>query len=517
MVKSDMQSDNYKRMGRNATMLYIRMLLTMVVTLYTSRVLLQTLGITDFGIYNVVAGFVTMLGFMNGAMSTATQRFLAYELGRSNGKDIKSIFSMSLNIHIIIAVLVFILGETIGLWFLQTKMNIPFDKIDAAKWVFHLSLVSFMVAIISVPYNALIIAHEQMSVFAWVSIIDVTLKLLIVFMLSWFGMNVLVLYALLSLLVALIVFLIYKIYCKLKYSESHFKVYWDRQLFRVMVSHTGWNLWGQLAAAFSGQGVNILLNMFFGPSINAARSIALQVSGALNQFVQNLQVAINPQIIKSYATNNKVYMHQLICLGAKCNFFILLLLALPVLNNIEVILPVWLGIVPSSTSIFVKLVIFTRLIDSLSPPLMTAAQASGHIKLYQFVVGGMLLLNLPLSYIVLSRGGEAYTVFYVGIILSLTALVTRILIISRLIDLKKKKYILDSLIPVVLVSIFVFVLNSLLLTNKINSLIEFVFSVLISVAIVSITVIFIGLTKIERKFLINMLLVLKSKMRIKSD
>lgn len=250
-------------MAKNAGMLYFRMLLTMAVTLYTSRVILQTLGVEDFGIYNVVAGFVTMLGFLNSAMSSATQRFLAFELGKPGDKDMAGIFSMSLNIHILIALFVLILGETLGIWFVRTQLTIPIDRMVAAEWVFHLAVLSFMVSIISVPYNALIIANERMGIFALVSIIDVTLKLLIVFMLSWFGMDKLILYAILTLAVVFIIFMIYRSYCKVKFAESRFRLYWDKKLFHIMLSYTGWNLWGNVASVMSGQGVNVMLNIFW--------------------------------------------------------------------------------------------------------------------------------------------------------------------------------------------------------------------------------------------------------------
>lgn len=493
-----MESNKYKRMAKNAGMLYFRMLLTMAVTLYTSRVILQTLGVEDFGIYNVVAGFVTMLGFLNSAMSSATQRFLAFELGQSGKKDMRGIFSMSMNIHILIAVLVLLMGETLGLWFVRTQLTIPIDKMVAAEWVFHLALLSFMVSIVSVPYNALIIAHEKMSIFALVSILDVTLKLLIVFMLSWFGMDKLILYALLSLAVVFAIFLVYRSYCKSKFIESRFRLYWDRRLFNIMLSYTGWNLWGNIAGVMSGQGINVLLNIFFGPTVNAARAIAMQVSGALNSFVQNLQVAINPQIIKSYAAQDMDYMHKLVCYGAKYNFFVLLLLALPVLNNIELILPVWLGVVPESTAIFTKLIIINILIDSLSPSLMTAAQATGRIKLYQFVVGGLLLINVPASYIVLKMGGAPYTVFYVAIGLSILALLARVYLISNLIKMKKKMYLVDSMIPILSVVTIVFVINYFLEEKFTNSLIGFFLSVFASGALVIVAVLLVGLKKDER-------------------
>lgn len=511
MTLNKMPDNKYKRMVKNAGLLYFRMLLTMAVALYTSRVVLQTLGVDDFGIYNVVAGFVTMLGFLHGAMSSATQRFLAFELGKPGDKDVRGIFSMSLNIYILIALFVLILGETIGLWFLKTHMTIPIDRMLAAEWVFHLALLSFMVTIVSVPYNALIIAHEQMSIFALVSIVDVILKLLIVFMLGWFGMDKLILYGLLSLVVVFIIFMIYRNYCKNKFVESRFRLYWDKKLFNTMLSYTGWNLWGNIAAVMSGQGVNVLLNIFFGPSVNAARAIAMQVSGALNSFVQNVQVAINPQIIKSYAARDMDYMHQLVCYGAKYNFFLLLLLSLPVLNNIELILPIWLGVVPESTSIFTKLVICNILIDSLSPPLMTAAQATGRIKLYQFIVGGILLINVPASYFVLKRGGGPYTVFYVAIGLSLIALLFRIYLISYLIEMKKRTYIINSIVPVVSVAVLVFVINYFINMRFSNLLLEFLVSVLVSGILVVIAVLIVGLKRNERIFLSKIFFKLKQK------
>lgn len=498
-------------MAKNAAMLYFRMLLTMTVALYTSRVILQTLGVEDFGIYNVVAGFVTMLGFLHGAMSSATQRFLAFELGQSGEKDVRGIFSMSLNIHILIALFVLLLGETIGLWFVKTQLTIPIDRLYAAEWVFHLALLSFMVTIISVPYNALIIAHEQMGIFAAVSIVDVTLKLLIVFMLGWFGMDKLILYGLLSLSVVFIISMVYRGYCKSRFVESKFRLYWDRRLFNTMLSYTGWNLWGNIAAVMSGQGINVLLNIFFGPSVNAARAIAMQVSAALNSFVQNLQAAVNPQIIKSYAAQDMAYMHKLVCYGAKYNFFVLLLLALPVLNNIELILPIWLEVVPESTSIFVKLVIYIILIDSLSPSLMTAAQATGRIKLYQFVVGGILLINVPASYIVLKMGGAPYTVFYIAIGLSIVALLARVYLISFLIEMKKSRYIVDSMVPVLSVAALVFIINYFVDVKFPSSLLGFFLSIFTSGVLVVITVLMVGLKKDERVVLSKVFFKMKEK------
>ncbi|MGP9670036.1 hypothetical protein ACT3S9_01750 [Pseudoalteromonas sp. AOP31-A2-14] len=496
------QNTKYKRMAKNAGMLYFRMLLTMGVALYTSRVVLQTLGVDDFGIYHVVAGFVTMLGFLHGAMSSATQRFLAFELGKSGEKDMPGIFSMSINIHILIALVVLILGETIGLWFVKTQMTIPPDRMLAAQWVFHISLVSFMITIISVPYNALIIANEKMSVFAWVSIFDVMLKLLIVFMLGWFGFDKLILYALLSLCVVLIIFLIYRAYCHSKFKDSQFKFYWDKTLFKVMMSYTGWNLWGNVAAVMSGQGVNILLNIFFGPAVNAARAIAMQVSAALNSFVQNIQVAVNPQIIKSYAENDIAFMHQLVCYGAKYNFFVLLFLSMPVVINTELVLEAWLGSVPDYAVIFLQLMILNILIDAISAPLITSAQATGRIKLYQIVVGGILLLNVPLSYLLLKIGSEPYIVVLAGVCTSIFALLARLVILKKLIELSVVKFFTGVVIRSLLIISFTSALYYFILSFFSKSLGFWWGSIIISICVLVAIAIF-GLEKQERNFLLK--------------
>lgn len=497
-----MSNNNYKRMAKNAGMLYFRMLLTMGVALYTSRVILQTLGVEDFGIYNVVAGFVTMLGFLNSAMSSATQRFLTFELGKSQTKDVRGVFSMSMNIHILIAITIFFLGETIGLWFLKTQMTIPMDRMFAAEWVFHLALISFMVNIISVPYNAMIIANEEMSVFARVSIISVVLKLLIVFMLTWFGTDKLIIYGVLSLIVTIIIFLIYKSYCENKFLDSRFKLFWDKKIFSVMISFTSWNMWGNVASVMSSQGVNVVLNIFFGPAVNAATAIATQASGALNSFVQNLQVAINPQIIKSYAAKDMLYMHQLVCYGAKYNFFLLFFLSVPILVNTDLVLNIWLGSTPDYTSIFLRLTIINILINCISAPLMTSAQATGKIKLYQTLVGGILLLNLPISYLVLKLGGEPYVVLFVGIVISIFAFLARLLILKNLISLPIKEYLKEVIGRGLLIVASVGILYYLFFILILDTLGFWLDSVFISI-LTLVTIVTFGVGKSERNVIVR--------------
>ena len=496
-----MNTSNNKRIAKNTMMLYIRMLLTMAVTLYTSRIVLNTLGVEDFGIYNVVGGFVAMFGFLNSSMASATQRFLSFEIGRKDNIQLRNVFSMSVNIHFIIAFVIFIFAETVGLWFVTTQLTIPAERMLAAQWVYQFSIFALMVNMVSVPYNAIIIAHERMNVFAWVSIAEVSLKLLIVFMLQWFGFDKLKLYAVLMFGVSLFIRLIYGVYCNQKFKESKFRYYWDKPLFKILVSYAGWNLWGNAAGTIRGQGVNILLNIFFGPVINAASGIAYQVSAAMNLFVVNFQMAINPQIIKSYASEELKYMHQLIYQGAKYSFFLLFTLTLPILFETQYILKLWLNIVPEYTAVFTQLVIINVLIDSVSGPLMTAAQASGKIKLYQSVVGGLLVLNLPISYLFLKMGLSPEVTLYVSIGISIIALYARLKIISPLVNLNVFdffKTVIMRIIPVVLVSL---ILPVLAFPSLEESFLKLLLTVMTSILSALITIYYIGLGKTEQEFM----------------
>ena len=496
-----MNTSNNKRIAKNTMMLYIRMLLTMAVTLYTSRVVLNTLGIEDFGIYNVVGGFVAMFGFLNSSMASATQRFLSFEIGRKDNIQLRNVFSMSVNIHFIISFVIFIFAETVGLWFVTTQLSIPAERMLPAQWVYQFSIFALMVNMVSVPYNAIIIAHERMNVFAWVSIAEVSLKLLIVFMLQWFGFDKLKLYAVLMFGVSLIIRLIYGVYCNQKFKESKFRYYWNKPLFKTLMSYASWNFWGNAAGTIKGQGVNILLNIFFGPAINAARGIAYQVSGAMNLFVVNFQMAMNPQIIKSYASEDLKYMHQLIYQGAKYSFFLLFTLTLPILFETKFILKLWLNIVPEYTAVFTQLIIINVLIDSVSGPLMTAAQASGKIKLYQSVVGGLLVLNLPISYLLLKMGLTPEVTLYVSIGISVIALYARLKIISPLVNLNVFdffKTVIMRIIPVVIVS---FILPFLVFLSLEESFLKLLLTVMTSILSALITIYYIGLGKAEQEFM----------------
>ncbi len=429
------------------------MLLTLGVTLYTSRIVLNTLGVVDFGIYNVVGGVVIMFSFLNSAMSSATQRFLSYEIGKNDYEQLKKVFSMSVNIHVIIALIVIILAETAGLWFLNTKLIIPLERMEAANWVYQFSILSFVLTMMGVPYNATIIANERMNVYAFVSVVEVALKLIVVFALVRFGYDKLKMYAILISCVSVIVWMTYKVYCKRNFPESNYRFFWEKSLYKTLMNYAGWNLFGNIAAIAMGQGVNILLNLFFGPIVNSARGIAFQINGAVSGFVINFQMAMNPQIIKSYAADDRKYMHQLIFQGSKYSFFLLFFIALPIFMEAEIILRWWLKIVPEHTVLFCRLVLINTLIDCISGPLMTAAQATGKIKKYQAVVGGFLLLILPISYVLLKKGFPPEITLYVSISVSIIALLARLFILRPLLNLSILKFTRTVLIPILLVAV----------------------------------------------------------------
>jgi O-antigen/teichoic acid export membrane protein len=452
---TDTSSQKNKRIAKNTLMLYFRMILTMLVSLYTSRVVLNTLGVEDFGIYNVVGGVVMMFAFFNSAMSSATQRFISFELGKGNFVQLRKTFNASQIIHIGIAVLIFVIAETVGIWFVKIYMVIPSERMEAAIWVYHFSVLSFMVSIIQVPYNATIIAHERMNVYAYVSILEVLLKLLIVFMLTWITYDKLKLYAILNLVVTYLIASIYRVYTRRNFKESKFEVVKDKKLFKTLISYSGWNLFGNIAGVAQGQGINIILNIFFGPVLNAARGIATQVQSAVNSFVNNFQVAVNPQIIKSYAANEKEYMISLIIQSSKYSFYLLFLLSLPIILEVDQILKLWLITVPEYAPIFTILVLIVILITCISGPLKIAVQATGKVAIYQAVIGTLLFLTLPISYVFLKSGYPPEVTLYITIAIEIIALIFRLFFLKKLINFPVFRFIKEIIfrnIPIILLS-----------------------------------------------------------------
>lgn len=443
---------NNKRIAKNTLLLYFRMLFIMAINLYTSRIVLKILGIEDFGIYNAVGGIVAMFGFLTSAMSISTQRYITYELGKNNLKQLNKIFNTSITIHAIISVIILILAETIGLWFLYNKMTIPIERINAALWTYQASIASAIILIMSVPYNATIIAHEKMSAFAYISVLEVVLKLAIVYLLLIGSFDKLKLYSILILIVQLIIRIIYGQYCKKHFLETKIHFIKDKSLFKEMLSFAGWNLWGNCAGIASTQGVNILLNIFFGPHINAARGIAVQVQGAVNQFASNFQTAINPQITKSYAQGDYNYMHNLIFSSSKFTFYLLLLLTLPLQIETKTILNFWLGTVPDYTEIFLRLILCVTLIDATANPLVVSALATGKVKIYQTIVGSILFSIFPLSYIFLKAGTNPIFVFIIHLLICILAFIIRLIIIHSIINLSLIEYFKKVILKLLLVS-----------------------------------------------------------------
>lgn len=447
---------NNKRIAKNTLLLYFRMFLIMGITLYTSRIVLNTLGVEGYGIYNVVGGVVAMFGFLNSAMSTATQRYLTFGLGKDDNEGQVKVFNTSIQIHAVIAIVVLLLAETIGLWFLCNKMVIPASRLDAAMWVYQCAVVSSLAVILSVPFNALIIAHEKMSAFAYISIIEVVLKLLIVYILVIFDVDKLKLYACLILGVQLLVLSIYIRYCLKHFAECFYKNIFEKPLFKEMLAFAGWNLWGNCAGILFSQGLNLLLNVFFGPVVNAARAVAVQVESAIQQFSTNFQMAINPQITKTYAQGDLETMHKLIFRSSRFTLLLLLLLSLPIMMEAPVILKLWLKQVPEHTVSFFIIMMCTIIIDSMAKPLMQAATATGRVKKYQSIVGGVLLSIVPIAYLVLKLGGNPESVFVVHLVVCCIAFVIRLYIIRPLIKLNMLdffKNVLGRAFAVTLISV----------------------------------------------------------------
>lgn len=474
------------------------MLFSMGVSLYTSRVILSTLGVEDFGIYGVVGGVVAMFSFINGSMSGATSRFLTFELGTGNKENLNKTFSSAVTIHILIAIFVLILAETIGLWFLENKLVIPAGRMNAARWVYQLSIASTMIAIVQVPYNATIIAHERMNIYAYVEILNVCLKLGIVYLLVVGNFDKLILYAVLVFCVSTLIAIIYRIYCLKNFEESKYHFLWDRKYIYPMLSFSGWSLFGSAVSMTRGQGINILMNIFFGTAVNAANAIANQVNAVISIFSYNFTTSLNPQIVKSYAANEREQMKMLIFRGGKFSFFLLLMLSIPILLETDIVLKLWLRDVPEYAAVFTKLIILFSLTDCFTTTLSMAVQATGKIRHYQILVGGGLLFTFPIALVCYKLGANPQSAFVGAIIVSVIAIFIRLYFIKKYLNIK----IYDYAKSVLLSAVMVF-MCSLILPYFLYRYMEYGWLRLISVCFISIcsTTLFtylLGLTKLER-------------------
>lgn len=417
---------NSRRIAKNTLFLSVRMVLVMLVSLYTVRIVLNTLGVVDYGIYNVVGGAVLFFSFLSHTMSHATQRFFSYELGRKNGGDLKEMFHINLTVYLLIIAGIVLLSLTAGLWFLTTQMVIPESRMDAAYWVYICTLASFVIRMLVAPYQAVLISHEKMGLFAWLSIVEVFLLLVIVFLLQILPFDKLKCYGVLILFVTLVINIACGLICRSRFKECRWGISTDRTRLWQIMSFTGLSLYGHSAMALRSYGVNILLNLFFGPAVNAARGIAYQAYNAINTFVNNFTVALNPQIVKSYAAGEHQEMFTLVMRGSKISYFIMLLLTTPIMLQTPYVFTLWLKEVPEYTVLFTRLVLLMAMIDAISVPLTAAFNATGKIKRYQLAVGSIMYAILPLSWLLLKIGFPPQTPMAVSVVVSLLLLGVRI-------------------------------------------------------------------------------------------
>ena len=504
-------SANNKRIAKNTLLLYVRMLFLMIVSLYTSRVILNALGVEDYGIYNVVGGVVTMFSMLSGSLNAAISRFLTFELGTGNTQKLKKIFSSSVTIQFGLAAIIIILAETVGLWFMNAKLVIPEERMTAANWCYQFSILTFAINLINVPYNAAIIAHEKMSAFAYISIVEALVKLIIAWTIVVTPVDRLIYFGGMLCLLSLILRFIYGWYCKRKFEECSYSFMYDHDLLKQIFGFAGWNFIGASSAVLRDQGGNIIINLFFGPTVNAARAIAVKVNAVITGFVQNFMTALNPQITKSYASGDREYMFKLIFQGARLSYYILLLLSLPVLLNTHYLLVEWLKLVPEHTVLFVQLTLVFAMCECISNPLITAMLATGKIRNYQLIVGGLQMLNLPLAYICLKIGASPESILYVAIFISQCCLVARLWMLRGMIGLKVSEYLKSVYINVIIVTIVSACIPFLVCKYFEESAISFIALSAIAIMCTVITELFIGCNKEERQFVVKQINMIKNK------
>lgn len=496
-------AENNKRIAKNTLLLYIRLFVTMVIGLFTSRVILSTLGVTDYGVNNVVAGFVAMFSMFTNSLSAAISRFLTFNLGKGDAEKLKTVFSTSVNIMIAMAIIVTIVAEIFGLWFLNSKLNIPADRMYAANWVYHFSVITFAVNLISIPYNASIIAHEKMDVFAYISILEVVLKLAVVYMLYISPLDKLITYSFLLLLVSVFIRIVYGIYCSRKLEECCYSMVFDRTLLKEMGGFAGWNMLGTACTMFNTQGVNILMNLFFGVVTNAARGIVNQVESVIVQFVSNFTTALNPQVTKSYASGNLDYMHSLVYKGTKFSYYLILIMALPFMFEAEFVLKLWLGEYPEEAPLFLRLAIIATMVDRLGNTTAVAAWATGNIKKYYIIVSATIIFVFPLTYIAYKIGAPAYVAYLIFIIFYFVIMWQKVFILKGLTGFQPKEFLKNVMYPITITTIMAILIPLLtahyLADNVVGSILQIIISVMSSI----VAIYLFGLTKGEKALMMD--------------
>lgn len=488
-----------KKLARNTIMLYIRMIVTLTISLYTSRVVLRVLGFDDYGIFNVVCGVVTMFGSISGSIGSSSNRFLMVSIGKKNIDDTNKVFNLALLIHVGLAVIVLLLCEAIGLYFLYNELVLPESRLNSAFWVFQFSLISLVISFVSLPYNSLIVAHEDMDIFAYITLADVILKLLVVFLLQYINADKLIVYGVLLLGVQIFINLIYFIVCRWKYVESSLLYYWDRLKAKEMLLYTTWIFWGFITGTVYAQGLNILLNVFYGPVVNAAQGIAVQVQSTVQRFSQNFQTALQPQLTKAYTTSDHDRVSFLVVIGSKLSFFLMFIIALPIAIQVGPILKIWLGNYPPYTESFVILLLINIIIRIFASPLMIAIQANGDIKKVQLWEGA-IILTLPISYLALKFYCiEPYYVYIINVFFEFLVLFIRVHIILPKIKMTVVTYLSGVCWPIFKIVLLVTPLSFFLVNIiKMNDFPKLVLGTLIILIIASTISYEVGLNKDEK-------------------
>lgn len=490
-----------KRIAKNTFFLYLRMMAIMGVTLYTSRVVLHVLGAEDFGLYNVVGGIIALFAFLNNAMVSATQRFITFEQASGSLDRQKNVYTAAIAIHLIIAIIVFIVSETVGVWFLNNKMNIPFARYEAANLVFQSAVISFMIRIMTVPFIASVIAHEKMKIYAYAGFVDALLQLLIVYLLNLILYDKLIVYSILVSCISLSYFMIYFLYCKNKFIECCIVKPRSIELYKSMLYFGGWSFLGTLGFSAKDYGVNILINIFCGASINAARAIAYQVQTAVNSLVSSFQTALNPQIVKTYSIGNVNDTITLVQYGSRISFILISIIIIPLIVRIDYVLNLWLVDVPPFTIYFLQLTLIMSVINSMFGPLVTAMQATGNIKLFQIVIAIIMFLDVPISYFILKNDLPPYYVMFVAILTAFMGLIARLLILNRLIKINVKNFILNIILKSLLLFAFWLLILSLLSNYIENTFCGLFIVIIFSFIVITISSLLFLLNKKERNFL----------------
>lgn len=481
--------------------MYFRMFVTMALGLYTSRVVLRVLGVEDYGLFNVVGGIIAMFGFLNGAMTNTTSRYITFYLGKKDHEKLSNIFSLTFLIHATIALIIIILGETVGLWYLYEKLVVPEGRFDAAFWLYQLSIASTVISILYVPFNAAIIAHERMGAFAYISIIDATLKLFAVIILAWVPFDKLIFYGSLIFFIQIFDVSIYFSYSKLHFPETKLKIYWNRALFNEMFGFASWSLLGNFSFIFFTQGINLMLNAFCGPAVNAARGIAIQVDGVIKNFAASVQTAINPQIIKSYAENNIGRMFELVFASSKFCFYLLFLLSLPIMIEAERFLQLWLGQVPGHAVNFIRITLINVIMDALVNPMFTSNLATGKVKIYHICISIVSYSFMPITYFAIKLTALPESVFISTLVCTIIGIIVRIFILKKQIALPILLYFKRVLIPIfsVITISTSFALATYHIIDKTPW--SFIITTTINTIFILASVYFIGITKEERYFI----------------